>query len=197
MSEGHTSGTSTIVILMGVCGCGKSTVGQELAKKLGWKFLEADDFHPLENKLKMSQGVPLNDQDRAPWLKAMNEALRKYCGNDNVVMACSALQRIYREALTQELQVDSPKAATKAQGGSFNKSNVLFVHLESSFETVARRLGQRQGHFMPTSLIKSQFETLEPPGEDEFHFVVNSDSVFEDIVSEIYTLITKEVTLSS
>lgn len=143
-----------IIILMGVSGSGKTTIGKRLAAELGWSFHDADAFHPPENIAKMRSGTPLDDDDRAAWLAAMRalleEALR---AQRSLVLACSALKQTYRE----RLQVDA--------------NEVKFVFLKGSFELIARRMQNRKGHFMPPQLLRSQFETLEEP-EDTLTFDV-------------------------
>ncbi len=133
---------------MGVSGSGKSSVGAAIATHLGLPFRDADSFHPAANIEKMSAGIPLTDADRWPWLDAIGAALRDTDGG--LVVACSALKRIYRDRLT--------KTAGKP---------VIFIWLDGSKETIAGRMGGRTGHFMPTSLLDSQFATLQPPQPDE------------------------------
>ena len=136
-----------IVMLMGVSGSGKTTVGELLAAKLGWQFVDADDFHPAENVEKMRQGLPLTHDDRRPWLSS----LREYLGaviqrGESLVLACSALSNDYREYLTAD------------------RANFMrIVYLQGSEELIAKRLADRQGHFMPLTLLRSQFDALEPP----------------------------------
>jgi gluconokinase len=135
-----------IVVLMGVSGCGKTTVGELLARRLGWRYLDADDHHPPENVQKMRAGTPLTDTDRWPWLERLNALLReRQSTGDNVVLACSALRRIYRERLARGLD------------------DVRWVHLAGSFDLIASRLQARMHRYMPATLLRSQFETLEPP----------------------------------
>ena len=136
------------IIVMGVAGSGKSSVGEAVADGLGMPFRDADEFHPKANIDKMSAGIPLTDDDRWPWLDAIGKALAESDGN--LVVACSALKRVYRERLT--------KAAGRP---------VVFLWLDGSKETIAARMAARKHHFMPTSLLDSQFATLEPPGSDE------------------------------
>ena len=128
---------------MGICGCGKTTVGKELSKSLGIPFLDADDFHPRENVMKMSRGQALTDEDRWPWLAAIVEHIQHNHRN-NFVLGCSALKDSYRAYLGQRLQVHP-------------------VLLELSFEEAKARMDQRKDHFMPSSLIQSQLDTLEIP----------------------------------
>ena len=131
-----------IVIVMGVSGCGKSTIGQPLAERLGYRFLDADEFHPPENVAKMAAGIPLTDADRLPWLQLLNGKLRL---QDNAVLACSALKESYRRALSQGL------------------ADCRFVHLRGSIELIRSRLAERKHRYMPASLLESQFAALEPP----------------------------------
>jgi gluconokinase len=134
-----------IVVVMGVTGCGKSTVGAALGEQLGWPFLDADDFHPDENVAKMASGTPLTDDDRWPWLDRVADVLRAAeAKGESVVLACSALKAAYRERI--------------ARAG-----DVRFVHLVGDRSTIASRLALRQHKYMPASLLASQFATLEPP----------------------------------
>ncbi|HLU76526.1 MAG TPA: gluconokinase [Burkholderiales bacterium] len=135
-----------VVIVMGVSGAGKTTVGKLLAHRLGAHFLDADDFHPEENVEKMRGGSPLAESDRAPWLAQLNKELRKHhLRGERVVLACSALRRSHREQLLEGL----PAAQV--------------VYLRGSRALLASRLAQRKGHFMPPALLDTQFEALEEP----------------------------------
>jgi len=131
-----------VVIVMGVSGAGKSTVGRALADRLGYPFLDADEFHPPQNVAKMASGMPLTDADRAPWLDALN---RRLGGTPDAVLACSALKDAYRRRLAQGL------------------ANCRFVHLRGDIELIRARLQTRQHRYMPASLLESQYATLEPP----------------------------------
>ncbi|MBD3931509.1 gluconokinase [Streptomyces chumphonensis] len=148
---------------MGVSGSGKTTVGTRLAERLAVPYAEADDFHPPGNVAKMAAGTPLTDEDRAPWLDAIAEWLAGRGGAGGVV-TCSALKRRYRDRLR-----------SAAPG-------VFFLHLDGSPELVARRLGERRGHFMPPSLLRSQFDALEPLHEDEPGAAVGIDGSPEETV---------------
>jgi gluconokinase len=130
-----------IVVVMGVSGSGKSTVGALLAARLGCEFLDADEFHPPENVAKMAAGAPLTDANRAPWLARLNEELRK---RKAAVLACSALKESYRRALAQGVEC-------------------RFVHLRGPIELIRARMQLRKHRYMPASLLESQFATLEPP----------------------------------
>lgn len=136
-----------VIILMGVSGTGKTTVGQLLAASLGWSFVEADDFHPAANVAKMQGGTPLDDDDRRPWLAALRDRIDAACGrSESVVMACSALKQQYRD----ELEQGCP-------------GTIRFVYLTGSEELIRSRLEAREGHFMDPALLRSQFDALEPP----------------------------------
>jgi gluconokinase len=142
-----------VIVVMGVSGSGKSTVGGLLAERLGVPYAEADDFHPAANIAKMSAGHPLDDADRAPWLDAIADWIADRRGHGGVV-SCSALRRRYRDRLRQ------------ADPGLF------FVHLDGPPELIAARLAARMQHFMPSGLLRSQIETLEPLEPDEAGVVV-------------------------
>jgi len=134
-----------IVVLMGVCGCGKSTIGRALAAELDWPFLDADTVHPQANVAKMAAGMPLTDDDRWPWFDRIVAEMRRHAAaGKHVVIACSALKQAYRDRL--------------ARGAS-----VRFVYLKGDAKTIGPRLAGRTGHFMPPSLLESQFATLEEP----------------------------------
>lgn len=141
-----------LVVVMGVTGSGKSTVGHALAERMGVPFADADDFHSPANVAKMRSGVPLTDTDRAPWLRTIGAWLAEH---DGAVVTCSALKRVYRDQLRE-----SAPGAT-------------FLHLHGDKEAVRKRVGARPGHFMPTSLVDSQFADLEPLGADEQGVVVD------------------------
>jgi gluconokinase len=136
-----------IVVLMGVSGSGKTTVGRILASDLGWGFIDADDYHPAANVEKMRRGIPLNDDDRRPWLQALRRLVDEACErHEDIVLACSALKHAYQEYLEQDVPRD-----------------VRYVYLRGSEELIRQRLAARTGHFMNPNLLHSQFETLEPP----------------------------------
>jgi gluconokinase len=149
---------------MGVTGSGKTTIGELMARQLGWEFVDADSFHSAANKEKIHQGIALTDADRAPWLQAMRDAIVDWIANGkNVALACSALKVAYR----QELAVNA---------------DVKFVYLKGSYALIAKRLQSRHGHYASESILASQFATLEEP---EDAVVVDIDQAPEEIVGEI------------
>ncbi|MCZ0729526.1 gluconokinase [Mycolicibacterium iranicum] len=150
------------IVVMGVSGSGKSTVGAALAQRLRVPFADADDFHPPENIAKMTAGHALDDDDRYPWLEAIGEWLAQH--PDGGVMSCSALKRVYRDQLRQ------------------HRADIEFLHLAGSPETIGRRQASRPGHFMPAALLASQFETLEPLEPDEQGVAIDVDQSIDSIV---------------
>ena len=137
-----------IIVLMGVTGSGKTTVGKLLAADLGWSYFDADDFHSEQNIEKMKSGMPLNDADRTPWLESLRELIRDCLTRDeNAVLACSALKESYRREF---LLLDE---------------RVKLVYLKGDYQMIRDRLAQRRGHYMDPNLLESQFETLEEPKE--------------------------------
>ncbi|MCL4155346.1 UNVERIFIED_CONTAM: hypothetical protein GTU68_020091 [Idotea baltica] len=151
---------------MGVAGCGKTSVGQSLGGAGGVPFLDGDDFHSADNVEKMRAGEPLTDQDRWPWLDDLGRALRMTADiNGRVYAACSALKREYRNRL---------RAAAN--------ESILFVHLDGTRALIASRMAERSNHYMPTTLLDSQFDTLEPLQPDERGCSVNIDVPFDEVV---------------
>jgi gluconokinase len=158
-----------IVIVFGVSGAGKTTIGKLLAEELGWRFLEADDFHPRTNIEKMRRGRPLTDEDRWPWLERLREQLiRSVAAKENAVLACSALKRAYRERLRVS-------------------DDAKFVFLRGDYSLIAEQLCHRRGHFMNPTLLKTQFADLEEPGSDEGAFAIELGRTPEELVKEIKT----------
>ena len=139
-----------IVILMGVTASGKSTIAGELVRLTGWKFAEADDYHSEANKQKMHTGIPLNDQDRAPWLASLHNVILQWASaGESGIMTCSALKQAYRDTLTE----DVPDGTCR------------FVLLEAPFAVLEQRIENRPGHFMNPDLLQSQLDTLEQPAD--------------------------------
>jgi gluconokinase len=153
-----------IIIVMGVTGAGKTTIGVLLATRLGWEFADADDFHSPQNKEKMHRGIPLTDADREPWLQAIGAQIEKWIvENKHAVLACSALKKSYRDEMRT-----SPK--------------VKFVYLKASYEKIYARLQLRKGHFAGVSILPEQFADLEEP---EDALVVDALKTPSEIVEEI------------
>jgi gluconokinase len=144
------------MVVMGVSGSGKSTVGALLGERLGIRFIDGDDLHPAENKEKMRAGIPLNDEDRAPWLQAIGRTLGSHQREgSSIIVACSALKRRYRDLLRQ------------------HATDLVFLHLEGSMDTLATRMAARDHEFMPVTLLASQLEALEPLEPDEAHVILD------------------------
>jgi gluconokinase len=153
-----------IVIVMGTTGSGKTTIGTLLAKRMGWQFVDADDFHPPANVEKMKHGIPLTDADREPWLKALHDRIVEWIAEArNVVLACSALKQSYRAELRAGPEVS-------------------FVYLKGSFDLFSQRVLARKGHFAKQDLLASQFATLEEPADA---IIVDAAPSPEQIVSEV------------
>jgi carbohydrate kinase (thermoresistant glucokinase family) len=167
------------IVVMGVSGCGKSSVGIALAEALGARFIDGDDLHPEANKAKMSAGIPLDDSDRWPWLELVSHALAEEVVETSggsfsgTVVACSALKRIYRERILA------------------GAPNTFFVHLDGSREILEQRLGVRSGHFMPATLLDSQLATLEPLGADEPGVVIDIDQSIGQIIALAQAAVTR------
>jgi gluconokinase len=162
-----------IVVLMGVSGSGKTTIGTLLAERTGAIFADADDYHPAANKEKMAAGHPLNDDDRQPWLETLNAMLQKwFVAGHSGILACSALKAKYRETLA----VGMPPGS------------VHFVLLDGSPELIAKRLAARKHEFMNPKLLETQLKTLEKPAEGEAYSVVNDRSpgaVVDEILAHV------------
>ena len=153
-----------LIIIMGVSGTGKSTIGELLSAKLQVTYYDADDFHPQANKVKMQQGNPLNDQDREPWLQLLSDKLEAWSAT-GAILACSALKEKYRQTLSKS-----------------NQLPIKWVHLAGTFEVIRERMLARKNHFMPDSLLQSQFDTLERP---TYAIEVDIEHTPEDIVEEV------------
>ncbi len=159
-----------VLVVMGVSGSGKSTIAEPVAKRLGWDFQEGDELHPPANIAKMKAGHPLTDADRAPWLTAVRGwiAAELEAGRSGVI-TCSALKHAYRTRISEGLD------------------GVRFVYLKGDEAEIRERMADRKGHFMPVSLLDSQFDTLEPPGPHEHAIVIDNSQTVEAQVDEIIT----------
>ncbi len=155
------------VIIMGVAGCGKTSVGEALGKRLNLPYRDGDDLHPAANVEKMRKGIPLTDEDRGPWLQQVGETLLR---DAPVIIGCSALRRRYRDKIRETAG-----------------ATVSFIHLSGSRAVIETRMAARQGHFMPVSLLDSQFAALEVPSPDEGAFSVDIDQPLDAIVRAIET----------
>jgi gluconokinase len=157
---------------MGVSGCGKTTVSRMLAEHLGWSYIESDEYHSPDDIEKMSSGVPLNDEDRWPWLKRLHDVLLDHSGkNQSVVLACSALKQSYRNLLVSGLD------------------NVFFVFLKGDFELIQQRMRKRQ-HYMKADMLRSQFDALEEPRNAIVIDIQNSpEKIVENILAQTSELI--------
>ena len=165
---------SVHVVAMGVSGSGKSTVAEGVVDRTGWVFAEADAFHPQANIDKMSQGIPLTDEDRWPWLHELAAWMAEHAARgEDTVITCSALKRTYRDVL---------RADVAALGAGHR---VVFAHLDGSAEVIAERLEGRQGHFMPASLLQSQIDTLEDLEPDEDGVVLDLTAAPEVLVDQV------------
>ena len=157
-----------VLVVMGVAGCGKSTLGLELARSLGAPFLEGDEFHPPANVEKMRAGTPLVDEDRIGWLDALGSEIGRLAAEGkSVVASCSALKKKYREQLT-----------------AVSKQPILFVFVDGPRAVIAERMAKRQGHYMPLSLLDSQLATLEPPGTEERCIRVSLEKTLDAMLAE-------------
>ncbi|HET6597227.1 MAG TPA: gluconokinase [Anaerolineales bacterium] len=157
------------IIVMGVAGSGKTTVGEALAQRLGWNFYDADAFHPAENITKMANGTPLNDADRAPWLAALHALVSTSLKeNRSAVLACSALKKSYREQLI------------------VGKATVQVVYLKGSYDLIWSRISSRKGHYMKPAMLQSQFEALEEPQNAwTFDVSLSVDEIVQEIIQRM------------
>ena len=161
-----------ILVLMGVSGSGKTTVGQILSGKLGWPLLDADEFHSAANIEKMSNGIPLEDADRWPWLDRMNAELRaREARGDSVLLACSALKQAYRDRISRGV------------------AEIRWIYLKGGFELIRKRLEARKGHYMKAGLLESQFATLEEPKDAlSVDIADTADSIANSILHRLQAL---------
>ena len=155
----------TAIVVIGVSGCGKTTIGRGLSEQLGWPFYDADDFHPPSNIEKMANGIPLNDNDRQPWLNRLHELIDNHLSQDqSLVLACSALKEKYRQLLKGDLE------------------RVWFVHLQGDFDLIYNRMQKRAGHYMQAEMLRSQFADLEQPQDA---YSISIDAPVQNILDQI------------
>ncbi|MCG6200777.1 gluconokinase [Psychromonas antarctica] len=161
----HNAGSSFVI--MGVSSTGKSSVGEAFANAIQAKFIDGDDLHPKANIIKMTSGQPLDDEDRNPWLERINDvAFSIEKKNERGVIVCSALKKKYREQICQ------------------GNSKITFIFLHGDFDLVLRRMQDRKGHFMPVELLKTQFNTLEIPQQDETNVIhISIEGTFEEVIA--------------
>ncbi|HDL6618299.1 TPA: gluconokinase [Yersinia enterocolitica] len=164
------------IIVMGVSGSGKTTVGEAVARRIHAKFIDGDDLHPRANIQKMGSGHPLNDEDRMPWLERLSDAAYSlHHKNESGIIVCSALKRRYRDRLRE------------------GNPEMVFLYLKGSFDVIMERLKARSGHFMPTDLLKSQFEALEEPGSEEPDIIcVDIDADIDEVVQRCVLALEKQ-----
>lgn len=154
---------------MGVSGSGKTTIGKKLSQKVGWEYIEGDEHHPAVNIHKMSNGIPLDDNDRFPWLMKLHDIISEYISReDSLVLSCSALKEKYRRILTKE------------------NSAAVFVYLRGSYDVIHSRMQTRRGHYMKQDMLKSQFDALEEPA-DAICIDIDRDvdSIVQDIIDRL------------
>ena len=158
------------LILMGVSGCGKTSVGEQLSQKLDWPFFDGDDFHPKENVDKMAAGIPLDDDDRVPWLMNLHDLIADHLvDGKSLLLACSALKQIYRVQLVE------------------GNPGTVFVHLKGDFALIMSRMRARAGHYMKPEMLRSQFETLEEPiAALTVDIGQNLDRITEEIITQLH-----------
>lgn len=167
MSTGPVPGPVPLIVVMGVSGSGKTTIGALVADSVSVPFVDADDLHPIENVRKMASGTPLDDEDRWPWLDIVGRRLREAeQSGEGLVMACSALRRCYRDRIRESAPA------------------VVFLHLHGSLEVLTSRIEGRSGHFMPPALLASQVETLEALDDDEAGYLLDIGQSVDGMLQE-------------
>jgi len=154
---------------MGVSGSGKTTIGQQLSDRTGYPFYDADNFHTKKNKDKMNAGIPLTDDDRRPWLENIHDFVVEKIATHDIILVCSALKQVYRDRLSKTIE-----------------ENCRWVFLQGDYNTILERLNRRKGHYMPPTLLKSQFDALEVPANAiRIDIKLTPETIIENIVSKI------------
>jgi carbohydrate kinase (thermoresistant glucokinase family) len=158
-----------VIYIMGVSGCGKSTIGEQLSATTGYPFYDADNFHTKENKKKMNAGIPLTDEDRWPWLENIHDFVVEKIATQDIILVCSALRQVYRDRLSKAIE-----------------KNCIWVFLQGDYNTILERLEGRMGHYMPATLLRSQFDALEIPVNAIIADIkLSPDTIIRDIISKI------------
>lgn len=175
-----------IYIIMGVSGCGKSTLGTFLSEKLGWPLHEGDNFHPQDNIEKMARGEALTDQDRLPWLLKLHEVIeRERCSGSDALVVCSALKRIYRQILLYGSKALTFSSCPDQEIPLSTPPDVFFLFLHGDYDFIHQRMVARRGHFMKADLLRSQFDVLEPPLDEENVLPLNITRSITDLATEV------------
>jgi carbohydrate kinase (thermoresistant glucokinase family) len=158
-----------VIYIMGVSGSGKTTIGEQLSRRTGYAFYDADGFHSAEAKAKMNAGIPLTDEDRWPWLRKIHDFVVGEIVSGNIILVCSALKQAYRDQLSKDIE-----------------ENCRWVFLQGDYDTIFPRISSRKGHYMPATLLKSQFEALEiPVGAIQVDILREPRLIIDDIVAQI------------
>jgi carbohydrate kinase (thermoresistant glucokinase family) len=158
-----------VIYIMGVSGSGKTTIGQQLSARTGYPFYDADNFHTKENIAKMNAGIPLTDEDRWPWLDNIHDFVRKTIATNNIILVCSALKQVYRDHLSKAIE-----------------ENCRWVFLQGDYNTILLRLKSRRGHYMPVTLLRSQFDALEIPADAiRVDIKLAPETIIDNILSKV------------
>ncbi|CAK6950533.1 probable gluconokinase [Scomber scombrus] len=175
-----------IYIIMGVSGCGKSTLGAFLSEKLGWPLHEGDNFHPQANIEKMARGEALTDQDRMPWLLTLHEVIeRERCSGSDAFVVCSALKRFYRQILLYGSRALTSSSSLDQEIPLSTPPDIFFLFLYGDYDLIHQRMVARKGHYMKADMLRSQFEVLEPPLDEENVLPLNIARTLADMATEV------------
>ncbi|XP_068422654.1 probable gluconokinase [Clinocottus analis] len=175
-----------IYVIMGVSGCGKSALGAFLSEKLGWPLHEGDHFHPQGSIEKMARGEPLTDQDRLPWLLRLHEVIeRERCSRSDALVACSALKRLYRQILLYGSKALDSSSGPAREILPPTPPDVCFLFLHGDYDLIQQRMVARKGHYMKADLLRSQFDVLEPPSDEENVLPLNIRRSMADMAEEV------------